>query len=149
MRRVIALVLVASIALAVAGSLLVQPQEQVAMGSCPTGEVRQSQQVISEQARAMSARDFASARQLATQAFRDNVSERQFAGIIASDYNFLLRDPRITFVSCEVFAPDFLLISARFNVEQEEHQLEYSMINEAGGWFVNSASNPKLRGLAV
>jgi hypothetical protein len=152
MRRVIALVLVAAVALAIAGSYLVQPQQTIARGDCPPGDVQQTQQVIAEQTRAMTAQDFAAARQYATQAFRDNVTETRFADIIASDYPFLLQNPQITFTVCESYGPGLLLISANFRVglgESEEHQLDYAMVNEAGRWFINSASNPKSRNLAA
>lgn len=152
MRRLIALVLVAAIALAIAGSYLVRPQQPMASGDCPMSEVRQTQQVITEQTRAMTAQDFAAARQYATQAFRDNVTEQQFADIIASDYAFLLQDPQIVFTACESYGPGLLLISADFLVglgEGEEHQLDYAMVNESGDWFINSASNPRLRSLAA
>jgi len=152
MRRLIALVLVAAIALAIAGSYLAQPQQPLASGDCPRGEVQQTQQVITEQTRAMTAQDFAAARQYATQAFRDNVTEQQFADIISSDYAFLLQNPQITFTACESYGPGLLLISADFRVDLgdgAEHQLDYAMVNESGGWYINSASNPKLRSLAA
>jgi hypothetical protein len=149
MRRLIALVLVAAIALAIAGSYLVQPQPSIASGDCSRDDVRQAQQVIIGQTRAMSDRDFGSARQFATQAFQDKVTEYQFADIITADYPFLMRNPLITFTTCESYGPGLVLMSVTFNLDAEEHQLDYAMVSEAGGWYINSASNPRLRNLAA
>ena len=150
MRRVIIVVLVIAIAVAVAAIYFVQSQSEPMSRDCLPDDVQQAQQVITEQTQAMTAQNFAGAREFGTKDFRDNVSDQQFAEIITSDYAFLTENPQITFTACASYGPGLVLISARFNLDDDTvHQLDYAMVNEFGGWFINSASNPNLTSLTA
>jgi len=150
MRRVIVLVLVVAIAIAVAIVYFVQSEPTATSRDCLPDDVQQTQQVITEQTQAMTAQDFAVAREFGTKDFRDNVSDQQFADIIKADYAFLTENPQIVFTACESYGPGLVLISARFTLgDNTVHQLDYAMVSEFGGWFINSASNPNLNSLTA
>ena len=149
MRRIIAIILIFSMALAIGGAYLVRPAEQVIAGECPVAELRETQRTIEAQTQLISAQDFPSARGYATQGFQTAVSDEQFAAIIARDYPFLLRNPKVTFTMCEFFGPQYLLVTVSFDVDGEQHQLDYAMINEQGGWFINSATTTARGTLAI
>jgi hypothetical protein len=133
--------------LAVLGSSLIRPRTDVYTGSCPPGDFRSSQRTITEQTAALSAQDFAQARNFSSQNFRANVSEEQFVGIIAGQYGFLLRDPVITFDQCDQETTNQMRVFASFMVGGVGTQLEYVMVYEADGWYVNAAETTRARSL--
>lgn len=149
MRRLIALVVLISVGLAVLGTSIMGPRLGVVAGSCVPGDFQSSQRAITEQTAALSARDFRSARNYSSKSFRENVSEDQFIGIIAQQYTFLLRNPRITFDQCDQQGPKQMFVVASFDVAGVGTQLRYVMVNEANGWFVSAAEATRPRSLSA
>jgi hypothetical protein len=146
-RRLIALLVLVSMGLAVLGSTLIQPIAVDSAGTCPPGDFRSSQRTITEQTAALSAQDFRTARSFSSQRFQTNVSEEQFIGIIAGQYDFLLRSPAITFDRCDRITANELRIAASFLIGGVGTQLEYVMVYETDGWYVNAAENTQARRL--
>lgn len=149
MRRLIAVVLIISVGLAVAGTYVIRPQSDVVQGSCSPADLRGIQQTITGQTEAISAQDFRSARTFSSESFRSNVTERQFAAIIASGYAFLLESPVITFDACEQAGPGRVDVLASFDVDGTANRLRYAMVTEGGAWRINAASDANPRNLAT
>jgi hypothetical protein len=144
MRRFIAVVLIFSVALAIVGTYVSRPPQTQSLvaGNCLPADAQAIQRAIIEQTQAMSSQDFQLARSYASNSFRSRISEMQFARIISQGYEILLQDPRVTFNSCEQVDDQLIRISATFNVDGETVELQYLMINESNGWFIDSASRP-------
>ena len=151
MRRAVAVLLIIAVGLAVGGTYFVTPRpaSDVTATSCPDDDLRQAQSVIVDQTRAMSAQDFATARSYASQAFQNAVSVAQFADIISNDYAYLLQNPQITFDDCSVIDAQGLLISTTFIVDGTTHNVDYALVAEQGGWYINVAASQESRTLAV
>ena len=151
MRRFIAVVLIFSVALAIVGTYISRPPQTQSLvaGNCLPTDSRAIQRTIIEQTRAMSSQDFQLARSYASDSFRSRISEMQFARIISQGYEILLQDPRVTFNSCEQFDDQLVRVSATFNVGGETVDLQYTLINESSGWFIDSASRPGNNTLTV
>jgi len=149
MRRVIALVLIISVGLAILGTSLLRPSTDTVAGSCRAEALQAGQRSITEQTAALSAQDFVRARTYSSTIFRDNVSAQAFAGIIANRYAFLMRDPGITFEQCDQDASDRVRILVSFRVSGVDHPLEYVLVNESQGWFIDGATDAAPRSLAV
>ncbi len=144
MRRIIAVVLIFSVALAIVGTYISRPpqSQSIVAGNCQPADARAIQQTIIEQTRAMSSQDFQLARSYASNSFRSRISEMQFARIISLGYEVLLQDPQVTFNSCEQVDDQIIRVSATFNGGGEAVELQYAMVNESNGWYIDSASRP-------
>jgi hypothetical protein len=146
-RRIIAIVLIVSVGMAVAGTYVIRPQADVVQGSCAPADLRGIQQAITGQTEALSAQDFRRARSFSSASFRSNVTERQFVAIISSGYAFLLESPVITFDACEQAGPGQINVLASFDVNGDANRLRYAMVTEDGGWFINAAADANPRNL--
>jgi Domain of unknown function (DUF4864) len=151
MRRAIAVLLIIAVGLAVGGTYVITPASRpdVIRTACPSDDLRQAQTVIVEQTRAMSAQDFVTARGYASQAFQNAVTLEQFADIISNDYTYLLQNPQITFNDCAVIDAAGLLVSASFVVDGTTHVVDYALVDEQGGWYINVAASQESQTLAV
>jgi hypothetical protein len=137
-RRLIAVILIVSVGFTIAGGYFIRPQTSAV--NCPQSAFTASQRSITAQTEALSAQDFAAARQWSTESFRTRISEGQFARIIDAEYGILLRAPRITFDGCEQVQNDQLVVIATFDADGNRRQLGYEMIAERNGWFIQSAA---------
>lgn len=151
MRRAIAVLLIIAVGLAVGGTYFIAPTPtpDANVAACPAGDLLQAQTAIVDQTRAMSAQDFDTARGYASQAFQNAVTVAQFADIISNDYAYLLQNPQITFDDCAVIDAAGLLVSASFIVDGTTYPIDYALVNERGGWFINVAASQESRTLAV
>lgn len=138
MRRLIAVILIVSVGFTIVGGYLIRPQSSAV--NCPQSAFTASQRTITAQTEALSAQDFASARQWSSESFRSRVSEGQFARIIGAEYDILLRAPRISFDGCEQLQSDQLVVLVTFDADGDSRQLGYEMIAEGNGWFIQSAA---------
>lgn len=71
------------------------------VGACDAQKTAELAAVVEAQITALSRDDFAAARELATDAFRSQVSLEQFTMIIIGSYGFLLDGPDIVVTSCQ------------------------------------------------
>ena len=151
MRRAIAILLIIAVGLAVGGTYFITPTPapDVNVAACPADDLRQAQTVIVDQTRAMSAQDFVTARGYASQAFQNAVTVAQFADIISNDYAYLLQNPQITFDDCAVIDAAGLLVRASFIVDGTTYAIDYALVNEQGGWYINVAASQESQTLAV
>lgn len=139
MRRIIALVLIFSVGMTVAGTYLSRSPQTESLGNCSAQDLIAVQQSISNQTQFLSAQDFGQAMSYASDSFRSRISENQFARIISIGYEFLLQNPAISFDSCNQDSGNRIVISASFDSGAEVMQLKYFMIKERNGWFIDSA----------
>ncbi len=149
MRRFIAVVLIISVGLAVAGTYVIRPQTNIVQGNCTPADLRDIQAAITGQTEALSAQDFQRARAFSSESFRMSVTEQQFVSIVSSGYSFLLQSPNITFDTCDEAGPGQIEAFASFDVNGEANRLRYVMVSEAGGWLISAAANADPRTLAT
>lgn len=107
------------------------------LGTCDDTTVDAIQGTITQQQAAFGKRDYAGARALASERFRSTVAPEQFEVVIEGAYGFLIDDPSITFGPCTQEGD-----SALMTVEVAGDPavlMEYRMVNERGGWFIDAA----------
>ncbi len=142
MRRFIAIVLIFSVGITIAGTYVSRSPQTVTSGNCSATDFATAQQSIASQTQSLSAQDFGQAMSYSSDSFRSRISESQFARIISLGYEFLLQNPNISFDSCNQNSGGFIVMSASFDTGSEVVRLTYSMVNERNGWFIDSASRP-------
>jgi hypothetical protein len=148
-RRFIAIVLIISVGLAVAGTYVIRPQTNIVQGSCTPTDLRDIQTAITGQTEALSAQDFQRARSYSSASFRLSVTEQQFVTIISSGYPFLLESPSITFDTCDEAGPGQIDVFASFDVNGQTNRLRYVMVIEDGTWLISAATNANPRTLST
>lgn len=157
MRRFIAIVLVFSLGVALAGTYFSRPSSGpsanssviLSSGNCSTQDLIDIEQGIVNQTESLSAQDFQRALTYSSDSFRSRISESQFARIISLGYEFLLQDPDITLESCDQSGDGQIVVSASFDTGSDVVRLTYYMTNERNGWFIDSASRPGNEQLTV
>jgi len=94
--------------------------------------------VVEAQIAALSRDDFAAARDLASDAFRSQVSLEQFIMIITGSYGFLLADPDIVVTSCR---GDATTVELQVDVYAPEPVvMGYLLRRHDAGWAIDAAA---------
>lgn len=91
---------------------------------------------IRSQLAAFAARDFAGARQFASDGFQSSVSEDQFQQIIETRYAFLLAGSEVEFLECEQI-DDRAQMFVRYDSSID---LRYQLIRQTEGWRIDGAT---------
>lgn len=107
-------------------------------GSCPAEVSEAVMTTIREQQRAFAQGDFTTARSYASAGFQTSVDTEQFTEIIQTRYGYLLTDPDVRFVRC-----DLLRNRARMTVivkTSPEQTLTYRVVPEGDNWRIDGAT---------
>lgn len=105
---------------------------------CDAEQTAELAAVVEAQIAALSRDDFAAARDLASDAFRSQVSLEQFIMIITGSYGFLLADPDIVVTSCR---GDATTVELQVDVYAPEPVvMGYLMRRHDAGWAIDAAA---------
>jgi len=105
---------------------------------CDADQTAELAAVVEAQIAALSRGDFAAAHDLATDAFRSQVSLEQFTMIITGSYGFLLAGPDIVVTSCR---GDATTVELQVNMyAREPVVMGYLLRRHDAGWAIDAAA---------
>ena len=95
------------------------------------------ERTITGQQDAFARRDFAQAREFASESFRTFITTDEFQALIEREYDFLLTDPAVTFDRCAQ-VEDIGEIQVRVP-GTTPRTLVYRLVREPAGWAIDGA----------
>lgn len=107
-------------------------------GSCPAEVSEAVMTTIREQQNAFARADFEGARAFASAGFRQVVDADQFVEIIQTRYGYLLTDPDLQFLRCDLLR-DKAQMTVLVKVSPEQ-TLTYRVIPEGDRWRIDGAT---------
>jgi len=105
-------------------------------GECTQETATAAREVIENQISAFGDGDFERARTFSSRRFRFNVTAEYFEKIMSADYGFLLENPDLGFLSCDI--PDSSQVAMTVQAPNAP-TLVYTLVNEDGNWRIDVA----------
>ena len=113
--------------------------EELADGSCTSGQSRLVQEHISGQITALSEEDWESAYSFAAPGFQETVGLDQFIFVITSQYQMLINNQGVEYGACDI-ANKKITQEVSVRSESELINLSYSLSSENGSLGIEGAS---------
>jgi len=109
-------------------------------GTCPAEVSAAAAATIRAQQTAFASGDFAKARSYASAGFQSVIEVPQFEEIIVMRYGFLLDDPNLEFLTCDL-VDEQARMSVRVAVSPER-MMTYRLVREGADWRIDGATTP-------
>lgn len=116
------------------------PTEPAIGGTCPAEVSTAAAATIRAQQVAFASGDFAKARSYASAEFQAIIEVPQFEEIIVTRYGFLLDDPGLEFLTCDLVDAQARM-SVRVSVSPER-MMTYRLVREGADWRIDGATTP-------